>query len=155
VSYCTQCGQAASSTDRFCAQCGASIRDLERSQASVPSEVSKKQPSELKALVALASITLALGFGTLIFTGQLPLFFDIKAINQQRANDLVASVATQVANDTEHQFDIASKSGNKMDKCIAAQMATGAYLQAHDSDNYDRSISRRDLLCASAGVPVQ
>lgn len=154
-SFCTQCGHKLLASDGFCARCGtAQLGDRTTATPANPGAISEKPQGELKVLVALMSTALALLFIGLIVTGEIPgLGFDLS--NRDQVNTLMVNVKNDVAADTEREFALASRSGTKIDKCVAAEMAAGAYLQAHDSDNYGMAISRRNLLCAAAGMPPQ
>lgn len=57
-----------------------------------------------------------------------------------------------VANDFVTQYNLAVKSGDKMEICVHAGFVAAGYNQAHDEKNYLRwkAIEKRD--CARAGI---
>jgi len=63
------------------------------------------------------------------------------------------SAAKQVAKDAEEQYDIAQRSGDKMQACVHAGFVSAAYMQAKDESSYKNwlAIEKRD--CKAAGVP--
>jgi hypothetical protein len=59
----------------------------------------------------------------------------------------------QVAADAVEQYEIVSRDGSPIDKCVHAGMVAAAYVQAKDEPNYARWKNTENLVCASAGLP--
>ena len=59
----------------------------------------------------------------------------------------------KVAKDFIDQYEIAERSGDKMQMCVHAGLVSAAFIQAKDDANYQKwhSVESRD--CAAAGVP--
>jgi hypothetical protein len=64
-------------------------------------------------------------------------------------------VEKQVAEDAVKQYEIAKRSGSKMDAYVHAEMVAAAYLQAKDEGSYRKwkAISKADA--AAAGMPSE
>lgn len=58
-----------------------------------------------------------------------------------------------VVDDTIDQYNIAKRSGDKMDACVHAGFVAAAYLQAKDEDGYKhwKAVEKAD--CKRAGLP--
>ena len=63
------------------------------------------------------------------------------------------SIEAQVANDAVQKYDIASRSGTAMDRCVQAGFVVAAYLQAKDESNYATWKETQKTDCYLAGVP--
>ena len=70
----------------------------------------------------------------------------------QAATKQVDSIAKQVANDQEQQYDIARRQGDKMQICVQAGMVAAAHLQAKDSSSYNRWKKKESSDCEAAGI---
>ena len=62
-------------------------------------------------------------------------------------------IHSQVTSDFEEQYKIASRGGDKVQICVQAGLVAAAYLQAHDSENFDKWKSSERVDCAGAGLP--
>jgi len=62
-------------------------------------------------------------------------------------------VENKVADDAVKKYDIAKRSGTKMDICVQAGLVSAAYLEAKNEDKYRewKAIERAD--CVAAGLP--
>jgi len=63
-------------------------------------------------------------------------------------------VETAVANDMVEQYNMAKRSGDKMQTCVQAGMVTAAYLQANDEPNYRTWERIQKTDCKAAGLPM-
>ncbi|MBI1275405.1 hypothetical protein GC177_05480 [bacterium] len=66
---------------------------------------------------------------TLVGMGALAYWFFGGGLEHQ-ANNTLLDIQNQVAEDAVTQYGIASRNGNKMDKCVQAGLVTAAFLQA-------------------------
>lgn len=71
----------------------------------------------------------------------------------QMMEDQMAGIHSQVAEDAEAQYRIASSSGSAMDKCVQAGLVSAAYLQAQDENQYQRWKAIEQTDCTAAGLP--
>ena len=90
--------------------------------------------------------------GVLVLLGLAGWFFFGGGLEQQAQSDL-EDVYSKVATDAVAQYGIADRNGAAMDKCIAAQMVVGAYLQAKDEPNYVKWKAVQQSQCTAAGLP--
>ena len=62
-------------------------------------------------------------------------------------------VEDMVATDLEEQYNLASKSGDKIGLCVQAGLVSAGYLQAKNESKYLewKDVEKRD--CAAAGIP--
>jgi len=73
-------------------------------------------------------------------------------VEKQAADDL-AKIHNQVAQDAVAQFEMAKRSGDKMQACVHAGMVSAAFLQAKDEPSYRKWQATEKQECAAAGVP--
>jgi uncharacterized paraquat-inducible protein A len=59
----------------------------------------------------------------------------------------------KVSDDTVKQYELVSKNGTAVDKCVHAGIVAAAYLQAQDAANYQQWNSIKAADCKKAGVP--
>ena len=69
------------------------------------------------------------------------------------AKQELAEIESQVAADAVKQYEIARRSGTKIDRCVHAQMVAAAFIQAKDEANYKKWKAVEAADCAAAGVP--
>ena len=58
-----------------------------------------------------------------------------------------------VASDFEKQYEMAERSGDRMQMCVQAGMVAAAYMQANDDAGYRRWSAKESSDCRAAGVP--
>jgi len=65
----------------------------------------------------------------------------------------LAKIEDQVASDSVSQYHIVKNEGDPTSMCVQAGFVAAAYLQANDSENYNKwkAIERAD--CSAAGLP--
>lgn len=66
---------------------------------------------------------------------------------------MMDSVSDQVAKDAVQQYEMAQRSGDKIQICVHAGMVSAAYMQAKDEVNYQNWLRTEKRDCAAAGVP--
>lgn len=71
-----------------------------------------------------------------------------RAVNQE-----MKQVEKAVAADQVKQYDIAKRSGDRMQTCVQAGTVKAAFLQAKDEDNYKKWMAVEKADCAAAGMP--
>lgn len=76
----------------------------------------------------------------------------------ERAEDEVvaremARAEKHVIDDFEKQYEIVSRSGSAMERCVQAGLVAGAYLQAKDEASYVKWKEKEKADCAEAGMP--
>lgn len=76
----------------------------------------------------------------------------------ERAEDEVvaremARAEKHVIDDFEKQYEIVSRSGSAMERCVQAGLVAGAYLQAKDEASYVKWKEKEKADCAAAGMP--
>jgi hypothetical protein len=62
-------------------------------------------------------------------------------------DDIHDQVIDQVIRDAEREYQIASSSGNNIDRCVQAGMVVAAYLQAHRQPSYQSWKMREEIDC--------
>ena len=62
-------------------------------------------------------------------------------------------IENQVAEDAVKQYEIAKDQGDKMQICVQAGLASAAYLQAKDKENYNKWKAIEKADCRAAGMP--
>lgn len=86
---------------------------------------------------------------------------DSSTPNTNVVGDLIAqagasqmdSITMQVAKDSEEQYNIAKRQGDKMQICVQAMQVSAAYLQAKDEESYKKWKATEKADCAAAGMP--
>jgi hypothetical protein len=63
------------------------------------------------------------------------------------ATDFMQGVNEKVISDAKREYQIASSSGNPVDRCVHAGLVAAAYIQAHDQSNYQQWKMREDSDC--------
>jgi hypothetical protein len=86
------------------------------------------------AVIKLLFLLLAFGYGAYMFFG--------------------GGVEDKVATDAIDQYNLVSRSGSSMDKCVHAGLVAAAFVQAKDQDNFKKWKSVEQMDCAIAGVPA-
>ena len=71
--------------------------------------------------------------------------------NSITGNEL-SKIEQQVAQDMTEQYNIAKRSGDKMQTCVQAGLVAAAYLQAKDESNYNKWQRTKKRDCKAAGV---
>ena len=61
----------------------------------------------------------------------------------------------KVADDAVKEYEIAKRSGTKMDICVHAGFVAAAYLQAKDEDKYREWKATERVDCSAAGLPPE
>lgn len=78
---------------------------------------------------------------------------------EQAQNDAVNKemkrIEKQVADDQVKQYDIAKRSGDKIQACVQAGIVKAAFLQAKDEGNYKKWMATEKADCAAAGMPSE
>lgn len=64
----------------------------------------------------------------------------------------ISRINNTVANDFVEQYNIAKRSGNKMDACVAAGFVKAGFLQAKDDVNYQKWTAIEKSDCALCGI---
>lgn len=65
-------------------------------------------------------------------------FFLINLFVNDYSEKELNKIENKVASDFEKQYEIAKRSGNKMDAYIQAGLTAAAYLQANDEESYNK-----------------
>lgn len=65
----------------------------------------------------------------------------------------MAKIHDQVANDAVQQYEMAKRSGDKMQTCVQAGFVKAAYLQAKDEPAFQKWTATEKADCEAAGVP--
>lgn len=84
--------------------------------------------------------------------GGLLWFYFGGGLEKQAAQDL-RTIQTQVADDAIRQYNISSRSGSAMDRCVQAGFVAAALLQAQDEPRYAVWKGTEAKDCKAAGVP--
>ncbi|WP_295541016.1 hypothetical protein [uncultured Pseudacidovorax sp.] len=77
----------------------------------------------------------------------------MEVIVPQGQQKLLDDAYTKVVQDSEQQYEIAKRQGDKMAVCVQAMGVAAAHLQAKDEQGYRAWKSREAEDCASAGMP--
>lgn len=92
-----------------------------------------------------------------MFGGSLVAFFVVWgffAVGTQKGGAMIVDDAyRQVAADAVTQYEIASRNGTKMDKCMAAMGVSAAFLQSKNEPQYKAAKDRERVDCKAAGMP--
>jgi hypothetical protein len=72
---------------------------------------------------------------------------------ESQAKDELVRIHNQVAQDAVAQFEIAKRSGDKMQTCAHAGMVSAAFLQSKDETSYRKWQAIEKQECVAAGVP--
>jgi hypothetical protein len=64
-----------------------------------------------------------------------------------RASSFMDDVREKVIKDAEREYQIASASGTRIDRCVQAGMVAAAYLQAHNQPSYQSWKMREEADC--------
>lgn len=72
----------------------------------------------------------------------------------QAVDSQMQSIQNKVAEDAVKQYEIASRSGGAIDKCVQAGLVSAAYLQAKNESEYSHWKTIEKLDCSAAGAPV-
>ena len=78
--------------------------------------------------------------------------FGCDAIFNSITDNQLGDIEQQVAKDMTEQYNIAKRSGDKMQTCVQAGMVAAAYLQAKDESNYNKWQRTKKRDCKAAGV---
>ena len=73
--------------------------------------------------------------------------------DEQAASKMMDKIHNQVAADAVKQYEIASRSGNKIDQCVHAGLVAAAYLQTQKESEYKTWKINEVNDCRRAGVP--
>ncbi|MDD3236568.1 MAG: zinc-ribbon domain-containing protein [Candidatus Gastranaerophilales bacterium] len=125
--YCSKCGKEINDDATFCPTCGAEF------VAETATKV-KKHPF----LIGCSSFIV----GLIILTSFVGIFSDTE----------MSSIENKVAEDAVEQYNIAKAQGDKMQACVQAGLVSAAYLQAKDSDNYNKWKATEKTDCNKAGI---
>ena len=69
------------------------------------------------------------------------------AASSDQASRFMDDVNSKVISDAERQYQIASRSGSNVDRCVHAGIVAAAHLQAHDQPGYQSWKMREDMDC--------
>lgn len=94
-----------------------------------------------KGIIAIAGLLLGFWF---FFGGGL----------ESSAESKLDTIKVQVAKDSEEKYNIAKRSGSKMDAYVHAQMTAAAYLQAKDEASYQKWKAVEKQEAAEAGITL-
>jgi hypothetical protein len=67
--------------------------------------------------------------------------------NSDQASNFMDDVNSKVISDAEREYQMASRSGSDVDRCVHAGMVAAAYLQAHNQPSYASWKMREDMDC--------
>lgn len=95
----------------------------------------------VKAIIAVAAFLFTMWF---FFGGGL----------EKSAENKLDTIKIQVAKDSEEQYNIAKRSGSKMDAYVHAQMTAAAYLQAKDEASYQKWKAIEKEEAAQVGITL-
>lgn len=93
---------------------------------------------------AVIGVAAALGFGAWFLFGG--------GIEAQVERD-TQNINNKVAGDAVTQYQMVERNGSPIEKCNAATMAAGAFLQAKDEPNYAKWRGVQEQQCKAAGLP--
>ena len=65
----------------------------------------------------------------------------------QSASRFMDDINEKVIGDAEREYQIASRSGNDVDRCVHAGMVAAAYIQAHNQSGYQSWKMREEMDC--------
>ena len=124
---CKECGESISKKAKECPKCG--------------------HPNKKANHLSIGQV-----FGYLFLGGILLWFFAGGAFDKS-VQDSVQKIENQVAKDSVNQYHIAKNQGDPMQVCVQAGLVSAAYLQAEDTQNYNKwkAIEKSD--CQAAGIP--
>jgi hypothetical protein len=136
---CGTCGREIHNSTGLCVYCVAddsitpsqSVQTGEVTPIAVPRNGQSAKPNPVAALLGLA-----------IFAGTLWYFFG-------------GGIENKVADDAVKEYEIAKRSGTKMDVCVHASLVAAAYLQAKDEAKYREWKATEKADCAVAGLPPE
>ena len=74
------------------------------------------------------------------------------AIFNSMAESELSRIEIQVAEDMTEQYNIAKRSGDKMQICVQAGLVASAYLQAKDESKYNQWQRTKKRDCKAAGL---
>lgn len=76
-----------------------------------------------------------------------------EVVTSAGGSTFMASVEKKVADDAVTQYEIANRSGTRMDACVHAGFVSAAFIQAKDEPSYQKwkAIEKKD--CGRAGIP--
>lgn len=72
---------------------------------------------------------------------------------ERQVEKQMAKIHNQVADDAVQQYEIAKRSGDKMQTCVQAGFVKAAYLQAKDEAAFQKWTATEKADCAAAGMP--
>jgi hypothetical protein len=131
---CHECSKQISSEAEKCPHCGV---------------VPKTKKNTIAALVGLAGIAFVFGFYVFKPHGD-KTYFE-QSVHRQAEQDM-AEISRQVADDAERQYNIARNHGNEMDICVQAMSVSAAFLQAKDDASYAKWKRIEKADCGRAGL---
>jgi hypothetical protein len=67
--------------------------------------------------------------------------------NSDQASNFMDDVNSKVISDAEREYQMASRSGSDVDRCVHAGLVAAAYLQAHNQPSYASWKMREDMDC--------
>jgi hypothetical protein len=67
--------------------------------------------------------------------------------NSDRASNFMDDVNAKVISDAEREYQMASRSGSDVDRCVHAGIVAAAYLQAHNQPSYASWKMREGMDC--------
>ena len=77
----------------------------------------------------------------------------IQKAQDEAAQDQIARIHTQVAEDAVKQYEIAKRGTDAIQTCVQAGLVSAAFLQAKDEPSYTKWKAIETTDCAAAGMP--
>jgi hypothetical protein len=114
------------------------------------SKEKKRVPTWVWIVAAVAGLPLALCTGISVLGAAGAVGAAQVAANSDK---FMADITSKVAQDAVAQYEIAKKSGDKIQLCVQAGFVTAAFLQAKDEPNYLAWKKTEADACAAAGMP--
>lgn len=125
-----------------------SVFDIDPNDSVMPATHVKEQNGSRKSLTLIGGIFLAGIFAAYYFGG------GFEGSIKKDAMKSMQEIQIQVANDAVQQYEIAKRSGNKIDIAVQASLVCAAYLQAKDEVNYKKWKAIEKQADKDAGLPT-
>lgn len=77
----------------------------------------------------------------------------VEKAQDRQVEKQMAKIHDQVAKDAVEQYEMAKRSGDKMQTCVQAGLVKAAYLQAKDEPAFQKWTATEKADCKAAGVP--
>lgn len=92
---------------------------------------------------------------TLLLIGSVVLLFSCAGSVEEQAKSDIQDIENQVAEDAVKQYEIAKRSGDKVEIYTHASLVAASYLQAKDEENYKKWKEIERQAAKAAGIPTE